>query len=806
MNYYLGRDGKNLGIFPLDDLHRQRQSGELTGAEFVWAEGMPDWQPLDTVLRAKGLSVPTPVPASVAARKTNRVLVTVAITGAVLFLGVIVLVGFLARDAIKTVRRAAKPIVSGQADGLNATAPVKWGTNTLTEADVKKSARAFRVRQYVEAYAKHGRRGHPCDAEGKQLLESWLAHNYGGDATNLPSPHELADKLAARSACDDALVLTIAGVNSTEVHEKIRRLERALAAYGKSQYKAYPRWYATVTLSAEMNDKSERRRALDASGVQLLKQAFTDGSLGPGDQAEMAEILLEGWGAGFFARNREVARKIADDVSGFEWLGHVLDGEYHVQEGWKVRGGGYANTVTQEGWKGFAEQFGKADRAFTKAWELRPDLPLPAVRMITVAMGNSGEEEMRKWFDRAIAAQIDHPKAWSSMLWGLRPRWHGSHEAMLALGIAAIDTGRFDTDVPRKFFDAVSGVESELQLRRGERIFGRSDIWPHIQRLYEGYIAEPTEAYRRDGWRSTYATVAYFAKKYDVAGEQLNAVNWKPWPDNITAWGIDMSLMPLEVAARTSPLARDIARAEARYRGGANYVNEALELYSELKNSSKADERTKRFIEHRLAALEVEDRLLHDEWVNLMPRDEKDPNWIISGGKVRWLNDGIEVETDDGGHLLYSRVRVGRNFEVKGEFEVVRSSTTDFQAGIVMGLPDNYNSEWYGLRLKRNQTEGEVVSFGRCWGSQEVKKSVGLNDQRNSFQFRYEEGKADTWVNGKQVLFKAAPMKTMRVYNDSMLGLGAYHDVNTTVIRYRNVQVRRIATRDAKATDAGETQ
>jgi hypothetical protein len=300
--------------------------------------------------------------------------------------------------------------------------------------------------------------------------------------------------------------------------------------------------------------------------------------------------------------------------------------------------------------------------------------------------------------------------------------------------------------------------------------------------------------------------VAYFAKKYDVAGEQLNAVNWKPWPDNVTAWGIDMSLVPLEVAARTSPLAREIDRAEARYRGGANYVDEALRLYTELKNSSKPDERTKRFIEHRLAALEIEHRLLHDEWVNLMPLDEKDPNWIVSGGKVRWLNDGIEVETDEGGHLLYSRVRFGRNFEVKGEFEVVRSSTEDFQAGIVMGLPDSYNSEWYGLRLKRNATEGEVASFGRCWGSQEVKKSVGLNDQRNSFQFHFEEGKADAWLNGKQILFKAAPVKTMRVYSDCMLGLGAYHDVNTTVIRYRNVQARRILTRGAKPTDAADTQ
>jgi hypothetical protein len=58
MNYHLSRDGATLGTFSLEELHRRRLSGELTGAEFVWAEGMPEWQSLDWVLRAKGLSVP----------------------------------------------------------------------------------------------------------------------------------------------------------------------------------------------------------------------------------------------------------------------------------------------------------------------------------------------------------------------------------------------------------------------------------------------------------------------------------------------------------------------------------------------------------------------------------------------------------------------------------------------------------------------------------------------------------------------------------------------------------------------------
>jgi hypothetical protein len=546
-----------------------------------------------------------------------------------------------------------------------------------------------------------------------------------------------------------------------------------------------------VELAKESSGRTERVRALDNAAIRLFEQCFSDGSLLPGDQAEIADILINGWASGFFSQNRAVVHPIPAKAKGFEWLALVLKGEHHIDEAWKARGGGYANTVSAEGWRAFSEHLGEARASLTEAWKLHPQLPLAPARMVYVAMGNSGAEEMRLWFDRATAAQIDHPGAWSSMRWGLRPRWHGSHETMLALGIAAVDTKRFDTDVPRKFFDVITDIESELKLPRGDRIFGRSDIWPHVQRMYEGYIAEPTVGSVRDGWRSTYAVVAYFAGKYGVAREQLEKLNWAPWPYNLTGWNAELSLMPLEVAARTGALAKDVAKAESRYKAGDSAA--ALKLYADLNQEESGDERTKRFIQHRLGSLRLEDRLLKQEWVEFLPSADNDPTWVISRGKVRRLEDrGLEVETGDDGSLLYSRARVGPNFEVKGEFEVVSSSNGEFQAGLVMGLPESFSSEWYAFRMKRNKTEGEIASFSRQWTRTQVSKSVGLNDKHNTFRLRLQGGKADAWLNEKQILWKAAPSKSMRLYKDCLLGLGAYHDMNTTVVRYKNVQVRRL--------------
>jgi hypothetical protein len=109
-----------------------------------------------------------------------------------------------------------------------------------------------------------------------------------------------------------------------------------------------------------------------------------------------------------------------------------------------------------------------------------------------------------------------------------------------------------------------------------------------------------------------------------------------------------------------------------------------------------------------------------------------------------------------------------------------------------MGLPDSQNSPWYAFRMKRNAIEGDVASFSHRWSREAVSRKAALNEGRNSFRFHLQGSKADAWVNEAQVLRQAAPSKTLYLYPNSLLGLGAYSDMNDTVIRYRNVKVRRL--------------
>jgi len=224
-----------------------------------------------------------------------------------------------------------------------------------------------------------------------------------------------------------------------------------------------------------------------------------------------------GWAEAFFNRNRDAVCAIFDESGeDWRWLALVRSGERPVDDAWAAR----ANTVTEAGWAGFRDGLQRVRLDLAAARRLAPDRPPAPARMIAMAMDQSQPRDMRMWFQRALDAQIDHRQAWASMRWTLRPRWHGSHEAMLALGVAAVDTGRFDTDAPRQLIEVILDLENDLGVE-DRRLLGRDDIWPHVGRMYDGYLVDPSRSIHRDGWRAACASAAYLAGKYEVARTQL---------------------------------------------------------------------------------------------------------------------------------------------------------------------------------------------------------------------------------------------------------------------------------------------
>ena len=698
------------------------------------------------------------------------------------------------QSAIRSSRTQRGPGASSSEGVAAARKPVTWTTNTLTGRDFDKRARAFRIQLWLGGYEKHGRQNPARDAEVEQFIRVWIDRTYNGpEATNALSLEDQGTRLANDPKCTDPLVLTVAAENSVEIFEATHRYERALNAFPDSHYAAYPRLYASVRITRFLDDHPDRIAALDTASLKLLESCFADGSFTPGDQQEIGEIFVNGWGNRFFERNASaICRIVRQAGPAYKWLALTLDGERQINEAWAARGSDWASSVTREGWRGFHDHLVEARKNLTQAYDLEPAFPLAPCRMMTVTLGDSGADEMRTWFDRTLSAQVDYPGAWSAMRWGLRPRWYGSEAALLALGNTAVNTRRFDTDVPRKYLDCVGDVESEMELGPGRHIYGRPDIWPVLREMYQGYLAEPTQTPGRNGWRGSYAVVAYLAGKYDIAAEQLKALDWKLEPRKQTGWGADLSLMPLEVAACTGPLGAKVAEAEGSYHSGSTAT--AVRQFTDLQATGNADERTHEFARARLASLAMEQQLQKGDWVDFLPLQHDDPGWVCSRGKVQRLPDGsLEVQSGPEGHFIFSRARVGFNFEIKGEFEVVHSSTRYFQAGLVMGTPDVDAYVFHGFRIKRHPVEGDVACFAEGWGRTQILRRVKLNDVHNSFDFRLYHGRITASINGDQVFKDAAPEGEMKTLDEDIrAGLGAFNDTNDTVLRYRHVQIRKL--------------
>lgn len=804
MNYHLNRDGQDVGVFSLEELQRRLAAGELTGSEFVWTEGMAAWQPLNSVLPPRTSSPVTPPPRQPANNGAPSYvwiwLVVVLIAAGAIVAGI---VGYrmVVRPVIERVSQGTS--VDSASSFVQATAmeaasePVVISSNALTEADVVKTKREFRVRQYLDGYKLRGQRNPECDVRALGMISNWIACNYDGVVdTNLPPLSDMANQLANDTNCTDPLVLTVAAVNTVELHETVRRLERAVKGFQNSRHFGYVKLYATEMLAEKLiHDQADRLPVLDAQSLQYLQEAFSDGSIRPKDQPEIADILISGWGQAFLYRNgKQVFTMVQKEDKPFQWLALVLHGEAEIGAAWHARGGGYADTVSQSGWRGFSEHLAAARKCLTQAWELNTNWPLAPDRMIYVSLGDSGIGEMRKWFDRTVAAQIDYPDAWSEMRWGLRPRWYGNLDSMMAFGVTALNTRRFDTDVPRKFFDSLSDMESELHLPPGQHIYDREDIWPNLTILYESYIAFPSQTdYSRDGWRGAYAAVAYLAGKYDVSRAQLEKLNWQPHPYNLTKWGQDLSIMPLEVAARTGSQSPMVDAAENNCDSGD--ITGALKIYNQLAAATNEDALTRSFVQERQYALRFEQQLASGEWVPFMPADAAFTGWQTNFGNFKLLPDGsLEASSDESGHMIYCRAPIGTEFEAKGQFEVISSTTKAFQAGLVMGLPQYDTYGWDAFRIKRNTDEGDVASFSMHWTKQQILAPISsLNIRSNSFDFCFQGGRVSASVNGSPVFTKAEPPKNSDlVTNKFLVGLGAFNDSDSTVIRYHNIEIRKL--------------
>jgi hypothetical protein len=207
------------------------------------------------------------------------------------------------------------------------------------------------------------------------------------------------------------------------------------------------------------------------------------------------------------------------------WL---LQGQYFIDCAWAKRGGGYANTVTDEGWKSFANYLDEADICLGHAWELNQSDPRIPVKMITVVLGKEqSRDKMEKWFNRAMQIDPNYYDACSAKLYYLEPKWYGSKEDMLEFGRECVTNHTWGGHIPLILLDAHKSIQRQyVDDSEKSNYWKQPEVWSDLKSAFDRFFELNPDA---TGWYHDYAWYAYQAEQWDTLNRiipKLGQINY----------------------------------------------------------------------------------------------------------------------------------------------------------------------------------------------------------------------------------------------------------------------------------------
>jgi hypothetical protein len=167
---------------------------------------------------------------------------------------------------------------------------------------------------------------------------------------------------------------------------------------------------------------------------------------------------------------------------------YFIKGKFNYSLAWQARGGGYANTVTPEGWKGFKEKLEDADAAYRKAWSLNSkDGRIPTEMIEMAVCQQKDRQEMELWFQRAMELNTNNYKACANKLRYLSPKWYGTREDMIAFGKECVASTKWGGEIPLILADAHWQYAQALGKDDKTAYWRNPEVWPDIQASFERF-------------------------------------------------------------------------------------------------------------------------------------------------------------------------------------------------------------------------------------------------------------------------------------------------------------------------------
>ena len=680
--------------------------------------------------------------------------------------------------------------------------PLPAGPEVYVGRDFAQAALKWNLNTTVEAYQRVGLKSPAWDEAALRLLD--MSARIAAGVDDPPSEDELlaAAEQVRAAGCSDPLVLHTLGWISLR-HGKATQseayLRRAVEGYRTVKYPRSHAWLAPLCLAEACQDLGgEQQKEVDQwldLATQWVAEAAAEGPFAPYEQRvlwrDLANTLRLGDGSGanvglLKSRGKLLYEALAANPHADPWIVHMAEASYLSNQAWEARGGDWAVSVTEQGWRDFKEGLTQARPRLLQAWELHPEYPEAATEMMSLLIGLGTERsEIRRWFDRAVAGQFDWSPAYDCYVWALRPRWGGSHEEMYDFGLECLATKRFDTCVPQLLYQILLAITEE---EANTEFWQRPGLYANLQTLFTGLLAEPRRVTEQTCWKSVYAAVAWRCgypldarPLLDELGEQVVATAFTK------DLGVPLALAKGEVLADTGPLgARVRATASLEHRGE---IAAALPLFEKLA-AECTDPGAVVYLQDRVIALQRENALAQGEWVDLTPSEDF-AGWQKVLGKWALTEDGaIEATPGSGGALLLCNMRVPDAYEIRVDLELP-SAPSSAEGGIVVGYWRGGTPYWTTVGLCRDRGEARVAEQFYDAGA-DRKASVALQD-RNQLLVQVRNYQVTVYLNGTRILSDQKMAHGYAGPPGNQVGLGGWAWFPSAgVVRYRNLQVHRL--------------
>lgn len=591
-------------------------------------------------------------------------------------------------------------------------------------------------------------------------------------------------------------------VHSHAIHASSQNLPATTDAYNKARrhrdfarLPASSRYWVLAGIS-HLYRQMHPTKTPTPSGEELIQAASEalreEGAFTAAEEDILDESLWPVFRENNLRGNEEKVQAICELGTLSDWTRNMLTGRFHEAQAWLARGHSFASGVKPEGWKGFEQHRELAVTAFKKAWELRQDTPVAARELLGIELTGGGSgEKADVWLHRALGAQFDHLSTCRSQMNGLLPRWGGSHDQMLAFGLACAASRRFDTPLPYFFFDALASVARD----GGDWwVFCREPLIARVAlALCQQRVADSTTPEEKQDALALQGVYGWICGDYAASQEALVQndarfsrsviVHFLPFQ------GVNESLIRGESAIFSTEQASiwQQAHQDLLARNWEPAITAFETVHGKLAGPGA------KLAASWLQTARLEKQLESGDWVPLPLTPDLD-GWQVQKGDWSVGADGALTNRGKGtSAFIFHHARLGPQVEIRGEFTAGKSGLGVF---LGHGYHNRTKERWLTCIMKRDQ----AYFLDRYYSCGTEKRKIPMLPEGKPVRFEItcRDGKI-TWKVNDQLAFEDvtpveynAPHAPLPLVKEGHIGFCHSQFDEDHIATIRKVEVRRL--------------